>query len=72
MRAIKILRCSDSLLWYNDHIGVVVPFLAEFSTEYLSREPSRMTNIVKKIDSIIVDAELDEISFTRSVDRNKR
>lgn len=57
MRALKILACSDPLMWYADMIGEVVPLLRIEETEYLSREPAGYTNIVKKTDAIVIDME---------------
>lgn len=65
MKAIRILKCSDTRMWYRDHIGKVVPFLREEATEYLSREPAGYTNIVKKQDAEVVDAPLCEILYLR-------
>jgi hypothetical protein len=57
MKAIKIKRCSDSLFWYRDLVGMLVPFLREDSDYFISREPAGYSNIVKKVDCEIVEVE---------------
>ncbi len=49
--AIKINKCSDSLYWYNNLVGTIVPYVAESAVEFLCREPSGYTNIVKRSDA---------------------
>lgn len=53
-RQLKIIACSDSLLWYSDLVGQIVPLLREYDDCYMSREPSGFANIVKKQDAEIV------------------
>ena len=35
---IKILRCSDSMLWYNRHLGEVMHVVRIFSDRYWCKE----------------------------------
>lgn len=55
MKALKILSCSDSMMWYADKVGITVPLLRIEENEYISREPSGYINIVKKTDAIIIE-----------------
>ena len=55
MKVIKVLRCSDSMMWYYHHVGETFPLLREYETEFLTREPSGYTNIIKKMDGILID-----------------
>jgi hypothetical protein len=65
MKALKITRCSDSLMWYCNHVNAIVPLLGTYPDEYLSREPSGLTNIVKKQDAVVIEAERHEILYLR-------
>jgi len=66
MKALQIIKCSNSIMWYRDHIGKFVPLLRDFGEEYLSREPSGLTNIVKKGDAIIVDIDPSGVLYLNS------
>lgn len=55
MKALKILSCSDPMLWYAKLIGETVPLLRIEHSEYISREPAGYINIVKKTDAIIIE-----------------
>lgn len=59
MRALHIIKCSDSLMWYADRVGRIVPFLWEGDTYYMSREPAGYTNIVLKQDAEFIEV-IDE------------
>lgn len=37
---IKILRCSDSMLWYNRHIGEVMQVVRITPDQYWCKEPN--------------------------------
>lgn len=65
MKALLITSCTDSLMWYRDHIGRIVPLLprGETSREFLSIEPAGYTNIVMKYDCQVVDVPRDEILY---------
>lgn len=58
MKAIKIINCSDSLLWYAKLIGRTVEFIKEVDEGYLSREPAGYTNIVRREDAEVVTNEI--------------
>ena len=61
MKQIKIIKCSDRLLWYNKLVGHTVPFLREYDDCYMSREPAGYANIVRKEDALIIENSLGEI-----------
>lgn len=65
MKALLITSCSDSLMWYADHIGKIVPLLnrQHTTTEYFSREPAGYTNIVRRVDAQEVDVPREEILY---------
>jgi hypothetical protein len=67
MKAIKIKRCSDSLFWYQDFVGMLVPFLREDTDYFISREPAGYSNIVKKVDCEIVEVEKTSTVFYTKV-----
>lgn len=58
MKALKIIKCSDSLLWYAKLIGRTVEFIKEVDEGYLSREPAGYTNIVRREDAEVVTNEI--------------
>lgn len=61
MKQLLIKSCSDSSLWYRDLVGQTVPLLKmPVFGEYLSREPSGFTNIVRECDAEVV---LDNCSY---------
>lgn len=54
---IKIIKVSDTLLWYNNHIGQVFTPHREYDDSYLVRCPDGLSNIVYKWDCEIVKGE---------------
>lgn len=60
MKALKIIKCSDSMMWYRDKVGEIVtlakPEHAD-SEVYWSREPAGYINIVKKRDAEVVEVQ---------------
>ena len=50
---LKIVRCSDSQMWYSDKIGQYVPFLGYIESDYKSREPAGYVNIVRRSDAVL-------------------
>ena len=54
---IRIDKCSDSLLWYKELVGQLVPYLGQVDDIYWSREPAGYRNIVYMKDATIVDNE---------------
>lgn len=57
MKKLKIISCSDPLMWYRDKVGQTVPFLFKISEGYMSREDAGYTNIVLTDDAEIVEEE---------------
>jgi len=55
MKALKLLNCSDQMMWYRDKVGEVVTFVREYEDCYMSREPAGYLNIVKKQDAEIIE-----------------
>ena len=54
MKTIKILRCSDALMWYRDKVGQEVPYLYSLHDCHMSREDCGLANIVMKEDCEII------------------
>lgn len=58
MKALKIIKCSDSMMWYRDKIGEVVTLAKHEHSDsdvYWSREPAGYLNIVKKQDAQVIE-----------------
>lgn len=58
MKALKIISCSDSLMWYRNKVGEVVTLAKPEHADpdiYWSREPAGYLNIVKKRDAEVVE-----------------
>jgi hypothetical protein len=64
MKALKIIKCSDSMMWYRDMVGQIItlakPEHADLDV-YWSREPAGYINIVNKQDAEIIEVK-DESS----------
>lgn len=54
---IRIHQCSNSLYWYRDHVGQVIPLIREDRDYYWAREPEGYINIVDKRDGTIEQSE---------------
>lgn len=54
MQELKILKCSDSHMWYSNLVGQTVPLLREYEDCYMSREPEGFANIVRKEDAEVI------------------
>ena len=54
MKIIKILKCSDPLMWYRDKVGQEVPYLYSLSDCHMGREDCGLANIVMKEDCEII------------------
>lgn len=54
---ILITGCDDPFMWYAQHVGEMFPMLyMDYETgEYVTKEPSGYTNIVKFEDATIVE-----------------
>lgn len=57
VHALRIVSCSDRLMWYAGKVGELVPFVREEADCYISREPAGYINIVRKADAEPVLAE---------------
>ena len=55
MKMIKIVRCTDPMLWYADKVGELVPFLGTWPEAFKSKEGAGYVNIVKFEDGMVVD-----------------
>jgi len=55
MIALKLIKCSDPMMWYRSKVGEVVAFVREYDDCYMSREPAGYLNIVKKQDAEIIE-----------------
>ena len=54
---IKIIKCSDSQLWYANLVGQCVELLWEDTDGYWSREPAGYTNLVRREDAQVMNDE---------------
>lgn len=63
MRKLKLVGCSDPMMWYAGLVGQLVPLLREENDVYLSREPEGYTNIVRKRDAKVVWVDLEGREF---------
>lgn len=61
MKALKIVDCSDSMLWYSDKIGHTCVYLGPDVDSkgpiYWSRDSGGYKNIVFQKDAVIIDVE---------------
>jgi len=55
MKKLKIIQCSDSMLWYANLVGQEVPLLKEVDEGWLSEEPDGYTNIVRRSDAQVIE-----------------
>ena len=62
MQALKIVRCSDTLMWYRDKVGETVPLVRKYDDCYMSREPAGYLNIIRLDDAEIVEISLDFVA----------
>lgn len=61
MKALKIINCSDSLMWYSGKVGAIVPYLGEDidykGSIYWSREDGGYKNIIFKKDAVVIEVD---------------
>lgn len=57
MKKLKIIKCSDPMLWYADRVGELVPYLGTWPEAYRSQEPAGYVNIVQFEDAELVEVE---------------
>ena len=59
MKALKIINCSDPLMWYSERVGAIVPFLGEDNDYkgpiYWSRDSGGYKNIIFRKDAELID-----------------
>jgi|APCry1669189034_1035192.scaffolds.fasta_scaffold143470_2 hypothetical protein len=55
MKALKIIRCSDPLMWYSDKVGETVQLVREYEDCFMSREPAGYLNIVRLNDAQVIE-----------------
>ena len=55
MKALKIVKCSDPLMWYQNKVGETVQLVREYEDCYMSREPAGYLNVVRLEDAEIVE-----------------
>ena len=61
MKALKIIGCSDCMMWYSDLVGEIVPLVGTDTDAkgpiYWSREPAGYKNMVFQRDAVVVEVE---------------
>ncbi len=59
MKMIRIIDCSDPMLWYSDSVGATVPLLGSDTDSkgpiYWTREPAGYKNLVFQKDAEIIE-----------------
>lgn len=61
--ALKIIQCSDSMMWYRDRVGdtVVLARPADYDPDvYWSREAAGYLNIIHKRDAELIKENKDD------------
>lgn len=56
MKQLFIIQCPDSLMWYADKVGQLVPFHRDGGDCWWSREPAGYVNIVRREDAQLVES----------------
>lgn len=68
MKALKIIGCTDSMLWYARRVGDIVPYLGDdmdsLGPIYWSRDNGGYKNIVFQKDAEIM--EVDNVDFKQN------
>jgi len=59
MKMLRITGCRDSLMWYADMIGDLVPYCGQWREAYKSLDPAGHLNQVKFCDAEIVELNFD-------------
>lgn len=61
MKALRIINCSDPLMWYREFIGMEVVYLGEDNDAkgpiYWSRDGGGYKNIILKQDAELINSE---------------
>jgi hypothetical protein len=58
MKALKIIGCKDTMMWYHNKVGETVTLAKPADADpdvYWSREPAGYLNIVKKQDAQLIE-----------------
>lgn len=58
MKALKIIDCTDPMMWYRDMVGETVTLARHPDVDqdvYWSREPAGYLNIVHKKDAEVIE-----------------
>ena len=61
--ALKIIKCNDSLMWYNKRVGDIVTLARHPDSDpevYWSRDNGGYLNIIRKTDAQVVDLDMDD------------
>ena len=73
MKAIRILKCSDTIMWYRGMVGRTVLYLgSDIDAKgpiYWSRDEGGYKNIILQCDAELI--EIEQQSYTRLFDRTK-
>jgi len=60
-KSLKIVKCTDGMMWYAGKVGQLVPYLGEWKDDgYISREPAGFINVVKFEDAEVIDVPYSE------------
>lgn len=55
MLALRVINCSDPMMWYQDLVGEIVPFVNDDGFSFWSRERCGFINTVQYCDAELVD-----------------
>ena len=64
MKALKIIKCSDSMMWYRDMVGQTVALARAEDRDpdvYWSREPAGYLNMVYKQDAEVIEVKDENV-----------
>lgn len=61
MKVLKIIDCTDGMMWYADKVGSIQPYLGEDidikGPIYWSREPAGYKNMVFQKDAELIEVD---------------
>ena len=64
MKALRIIKCSDSMMWYRDMVGQTVVLARATDCDpdvYWSREPAGYLNMIYKQDADVIEVEDENV-----------
>lgn len=64
MKAIRIVKCSDSMMWYRNKVGHIVEYLREDDQYLWSREPAGYSNIIRREDGEVTECALNDAQLS--------